>query len=166
MRSQSSFMLKYCLRVWALCRSIQCSVFCGHSTAPDLLSLLLMYVLEEGRDSKAGGKSTTDFEKTNKQNSKHKSYWVKVSDVIFENRKKHLNELRLKVMGLPDNSPTIGKINTQSLNEAGYSTVKSGNIGPLRSSTVHMKVHSCVRQPFNWNVVYAPGSIFGAGDPN
>lgn len=48
----------------------------------------------------------------------------------------------MKIMSLPDDSLTIGKINTQRLNEGGYSTVKSGNTGLLRLSTVHTKVLS------------------------
>lgn len=72
----------------------------------------------------------------------------------------------MKIISLPDNSLTTGKINIQRLNEAGYTTVKCGSTGLLGSSTVDMKVHSLVQQPFNLNAFYIPGTILGAGDPN
>lgn len=120
--------------------SVQFSLFCGHGMVSNLFNLLLMYVHEEGREGKARGKSTTNFKKTNKTQSTDPTKSVMPS--VRRESKALMHSKAAKILGLPDDSLTTGKINIQRLNEAEYSTVKSGNARPLRSSTVHMKTHS------------------------
>lgn len=133
-------MLKHYPRVWALCRSIQFSLFYSHGMVLNLFNLLLMYVHEEGREGKARDKSTTNSEKTNKTQSTDPTKSVMSSLRTESNALMHSKAV--KILGLPDDSLTTGKINIQRLSKAEYSTVKSGNARLLRSSTVHMKTHS------------------------
>lgn len=106
----------------------------------NLFNLLLMYVHEEGREGKARDKSTTNSEKTNKTQSTDPTKSVMSSLRTESNALMHSKAA--KILGLPDDSLTTGKINIQRLSKAEYSTVKPGNARLLRSSTVHMKTHS------------------------